>query len=161
RGHRLPAQGTDRRHHRWHGQPRRRRYRRPRARDGRSLGASVPAGRLDELLHPAHLRAARLRPCPPAAWPVREACVSTPVRAADPGAPPARTARRGRRRHVELGPVKWINRAVGAGIVVFLVVAPPLHVVSNFNLSSIGVQSLWLGIAAVSLIFLAAYGGMI
>ena len=54
-----------------------------------------------------------------------------------------------------------INRAIAAAILVFLVVAPPLHVVSAFNLSQIGTRSLWLGIAAASIVFLAAYGGMV
>jgi branched-chain amino acid transport system permease protein len=56
---------------------------------------------------------------------------------------------------------RWINRAIAVAIVVFLVVAPPLHVVSAFNLSQIGTRSLWLGIAAASIVFLAAYGGMV
>ncbi len=58
-------------------------------------------------------------------------------------------------------PAKWINRLVATAILVFLVVAPPLHVVSNFNLSQVGVRSLWLGIAAASVVFLASYGGMV
>jgi branched-chain amino acid transport system permease protein len=58
-------------------------------------------------------------------------------------------------------PARWINRAVAAGILVFLVLAPPLDVVSDFNLSQVGIRSLWTGIAAASVIFLARYGGMI
>lgn len=58
-------------------------------------------------------------------------------------------------------PATWINRAVAAVIVVFLVLVPPLHVVSAFNLSQLGVRSLWLGIAAASIVFLAGYGGMV
>lgn len=54
-----------------------------------------------------------------------------------------------------------INWAVAAAILVFLVLVPPLDIVSDFNLSTIGVRSLWLGIAAVSITFLAGYGGMI
>ena len=58
-------------------------------------------------------------------------------------------------------PAAWINRALAAGILAFLVLVPPLHVVSAFNLSQIGTRSLWLGIAAASVVFLAAYGGMV
>jgi branched-chain amino acid transport system permease protein len=55
----------------------------------------------------------------------------------------------------------WINRGLGAAILLFLVLVPPLHVVSQFNLSQVGTRSLWLGIAAASVIFLAANGGMV
>jgi branched-chain amino acid transport system permease protein len=55
----------------------------------------------------------------------------------------------------------WVNRAVAGAILVFLVLVPPLHVVSGFNLSTIGVRSLWMGIAAASIVFLAGYGGMV
>ena len=58
-------------------------------------------------------------------------------------------------------PASWINRILAVGVLVFLVVLPPLHVVSAFNLSQIGTRSLWLGIAAASVVFLAAYGGMV
>lgn len=54
-----------------------------------------------------------------------------------------------------------VNRSVAIAIVGFLVVLPPLHLVSAFNLSQVGTRSLWLGIAAASLVFLAAYGGMV
>jgi branched-chain amino acid transport system permease protein len=57
--------------------------------------------------------------------------------------------------------VAWINRGLAAAIVVFLFVLPPLHLVSGFNLSQIGTRSLWLGIAAASVVFLASYGGMV
>jgi branched-chain amino acid transport system permease protein len=62
---------------------------------------------------------------------------------------------------VEVSPGRLFNWAVAAGIVIFLVVAPPLHVVSDFNLSQIGVRALWTGIAAASVVFLASYGGMV
>jgi branched-chain amino acid transport system permease protein len=55
----------------------------------------------------------------------------------------------------------WINRAVAVAILVFLVLVPPLHVLSSFNLSTIGVRSLWMGIAAASIVFLFGYGGMV
>jgi branched-chain amino acid transport system permease protein len=57
--------------------------------------------------------------------------------------------------------VAWINRGLAAAILVVLFVLPPLHVVSAFNLSQIGTRSLWLGIAAASVVFLASYGGMV
>jgi branched-chain amino acid transport system permease protein len=65
------------------------------------------------------------------------------------------------RRAFSAAPAKSINRLVAFGILVFLVVAPPLHVVSDHNLSAVGVHSLWLGIAAASVAFLASYGGMV
>ncbi len=80
--------------------------------------------------------------------PDRSAVESAPARARLPGS-------------VRAAPVKWINWSVAGGILVFLVVAPPLHVVSDFNLSQVGVRSLWLGIAAASVVFLASYGGMV
>jgi branched-chain amino acid transport system permease protein len=58
-------------------------------------------------------------------------------------------------------PGTWLNRVLAAGILVFLVVAPPLNVVSDFNLSQVGIRTLWLGIAAASVVFLAQYGGMV
>jgi branched-chain amino acid transport system permease protein len=58
-------------------------------------------------------------------------------------------------------PAAWINRILAVGVLAFLVLVPPLHVVSAFNLSQIGTRSLWLGIAAASVVFLAAYGGMV
>jgi branched-chain amino acid transport system permease protein len=57
--------------------------------------------------------------------------------------------------------VAWINRGLGVAVLLFLFVAPPLHVFSQFNLSQIGTRSLWLGIAAASVVFLAANGGMV
>jgi len=65
------------------------------------------------------------------------------------------------RERFEAAQATWINRAVAAGILVFLVLAPPLHIVSDFNLSQVGIRSLWLGIAAASVVFLARYGGMV
>jgi branched-chain amino acid transport system permease protein len=62
---------------------------------------------------------------------------------------------------IEATPGRLLNWAVTAGILVFLVVAPPLHLVSDFNLSQIGVRALWTGIAAASVTFLASYGGMV
>ena len=58
-------------------------------------------------------------------------------------------------------PARWINWSAAGAIVLFLVLAPPLNIVSGFNLSTIGVRSLWLGIAAASVTFLAGYGGMV
>jgi branched-chain amino acid transport system permease protein len=57
--------------------------------------------------------------------------------------------------------VRWLNRGLVAAILVFLVLLPPLHLVSDFNLSQVGTRSLWLGIAAASVVFLAGYGGMV
>ena len=59
------------------------------------------------------------------------------------------------------GPAAWINRALAVAILGLLVLLPPLHLVSAFNLSQVGTRSLWLGIAASSVVFLAAYGGMV
>jgi branched-chain amino acid transport system permease protein len=53
-------------------------------------------------------------------------------------------------------PVEWI---VGAVVIVALALAP--LVASEYFLSAILTQALWLGIAAASLIFLTGYGGMI
>jgi branched-chain amino acid transport system permease protein len=58
-------------------------------------------------------------------------------------------------------PGTWLNRVLAAGIIVFLVVAPPLNIVSDFNLSQVGIRTLWLGIAAASVVFLAQYVGMV
>jgi branched-chain amino acid transport system permease protein len=52
-----------------------------------------------------------------------------------------------------------VERLIGAGALVFAVLAPVL--VSGFWLNEIMTQSLILGIGAASLIFLSAYGGMI
>ena len=41
-------------------------------------------------------------------------------------------------RALRAAPAAWLNRALAAGILVFLVLVPPLHVVSAFNLSQIG-----------------------
>lgn len=65
------------------------------------------------------------------------------------------------RRRVEAAPATWINRTVALGIVVFLVLAPTLNAVSDFNLSQVGTRALWTGIAAASVVFLASYGGMV
>lgn len=62
---------------------------------------------------------------------------------------------------VRAAPAQWINRAVAAGILVFLVLASPLGIVSDFNLSQVGIRALWLGMAAASVVFLASYGGMV
>ena len=62
---------------------------------------------------------------------------------------------------VRASPARLLNWTVTAGIVVFLVVAPPLHAVSDFNLSQVGIRALWLGMAAASVVFLASYGGMV
>jgi branched-chain amino acid transport system permease protein len=58
-------------------------------------------------------------------------------------------------------PSAWFNRLLAAAIIVFLVLLPPLHLISAFNLSQVGTRALWLGIAASSVVFLAAYGGMV
>jgi branched-chain amino acid transport system permease protein len=53
-------------------------------------------------------------------------------------------------------PIDWI---VGAVVVAALVLAP--FVATEYFLSAIMTQALWLGIAAASLIYLAGYGGMV
>jgi branched-chain amino acid transport system permease protein len=65
------------------------------------------------------------------------------------------------RRRFEAAPAKWINRTIALGILVFLVLAPPLDAVSEFNLSQVGIRALWMGIAAASVVFLARYAGMV
>jgi branched-chain amino acid transport system permease protein len=62
---------------------------------------------------------------------------------------------------VAAAPHRWINWTVAAAILVFLVLAPPLGLVSEFNLSQVGIRALWIGIAAASVVFLAAYAGMV
>ncbi len=52
--------------------------------------------------------------------------------------------------------VTWVP----AGIAIVILAILPL-ISSNFFTSTIGVRSLWLGIAAASLIFLSGYGGMV
>jgi branched-chain amino acid transport system permease protein len=54
---------------------------------------------------------------------------------------------------------KLIVRAPGAAAVVVLAIFPLIS--SNFFTSTVGVRSLWLGIAAASVIFLSGYGGMV
>jgi branched-chain amino acid transport system permease protein len=56
-------------------------------------------------------------------------------------------------------PSPGIERTIGLGAVVVAVLAPALF--SPFFVSYILTQTLWLGIAAASLIFLSAYGGMV
>jgi branched-chain amino acid transport system permease protein len=53
------------------------------------------------------------------------------------------------------------TRAAAVATVAFLIALPSLGVVSDFNLSQVGIRSLWLGIAASSVIFLARDGGMV
>ena len=65
------------------------------------------------------------------------------------------------RRRFEAAPATWINRTIAVGILVFLVLAPPLDAVSDFNLSQVGTRALWTGIAAASVVFLASYAGMV
>lgn len=80
-----------------------------------------------------------------------------------PGAP----ARREQARVARVGrgclarPARSINRLVAAGILAFLFLIPPLGVFSDFDVSQIGVHTLWLGIAGASVSFLASYGGMV
>ncbi len=57
---------------------------------------------------------------------------------------------------VTTGRLPW---PVLAGVVALLVIAPLL--LSDFYLNVIVTKSLWLGVAAASLVFLAAYGGMV
>jgi branched-chain amino acid transport system permease protein len=54
---------------------------------------------------------------------------------------------------------KPLSRTTGAVAIVILAVFPQIF--SNFVTSTVGVRSLWLGIAATSLTFLAGYGGMV
>jgi branched-chain amino acid transport system permease protein len=62
---------------------------------------------------------------------------------------------------IRSSPARWVNWATTAGILIFLVLAPPLDVVSDFNLSQVGIRALWLGMAAASVVFLANYAGMV
>src|SRR2546427_13233474 len=52
-----------------------------------------------------------------------------------------------------------ITWAFGAALVVLLVVFPLFT--SSFFTSTVGIRALWLGMGAVSLTFLAGYGGMV
>ena len=52
-----------------------------------------------------------------------------------------------------------IERAIGIAVIFVAAIAPALF--SSFFVSFILTQTLWLGIAAASLIFLSAYGGMV
>jgi branched-chain amino acid transport system permease protein len=52
-----------------------------------------------------------------------------------------------------------VERAIGAGVLIFVLVAPQL--VSGFWMDSVLTQTFILGIGAASLVFLSAYGGMI
>jgi branched-chain amino acid transport system permease protein len=54
---------------------------------------------------------------------------------------------------------RWISWGAGLFAVVILALAPLLF--SDFYLSAVITKALWLGIAAVSLIFLAGYAGMV
>jgi len=58
-----------------------------------------------------------------------------------------------------LRPLPSIERTIGIGVIVVAALAPLLF--SPFFVSFILTQTLWLGIAAASLIFLSAYGGMV
>jgi branched-chain amino acid transport system permease protein len=55
----------------------------------------------------------------------------------------------------------WQLFVWGAGLVVLVVLLLAPLLVSDFTLSVILTRSLWLGIAAASVVFLAAYGGMV
>ena len=117
---------------------------------GAAIGALAlgPRGRLrrrlpdlrrhqpDELLDHRHVRPARRRPRRPAARPVREARMTRDRRAGTHGLGRARA------------------------IAVLLAVLAPL-VFTEFFVSVILTKSLWLGVAAASLIFLSAFGGMV
>jgi branched-chain amino acid transport system permease protein len=52
-----------------------------------------------------------------------------------------------------------VERAIGVGVLVFVLVAPQL--VSGFWMDSVLTQTFILGVGAASLVFLSAYGGMI
>jgi branched-chain amino acid transport system permease protein len=54
-----------------------------------------------------------------------------------------------------------VSRAAAVAVVAFLFALPSLGIVSEFNLSQVGIRSLWLGIAASSVVFLARDGGMV
>lgn len=58
-----------------------------------------------------------------------------------------------------LQPLASIERTIGIGVIVLAALAPLLF--SPFFVGFILTQTLWLGIAAASLIFLSAYGGMV
>ena len=58
-----------------------------------------------------------------------------------------------------LRPLPSIERTIGIAVIVVAAIAPLLF--SPFFVSFILTQTLWLGIAAASLIFLSAYGGMV
>ena len=104
---------------------------------GRLLRRRLPARGLHELLDPAHLR-------PPGA------------RARDPASGPPRETRVNRSALTVERALWW-----GPGLLLVLVLAVAPLLFTDFYLSQVITKALWLGIAAASLIFLAAYVGMV
>jgi branched-chain amino acid transport system permease protein len=59
---------------------------------------------------------------------------------------------------------QWLERSIGVAAIFFVAAAPllaPTPIMSNYFISTILTQTFFLGIAAASLIFLSAYGGMV
>ncbi len=59
---------------------------------------------------------------------------------------------------------QWLERSIGVAAIFFAFAAPllaPTPIMSNYFISTILTQTFFLGIAAASLIFLSAYGGMV
>jgi branched-chain amino acid transport system permease protein len=55
--------------------------------------------------------------------------------------------------------IRWLERGIGAVTVLLLVLAP--FIFTDYFVDNVLTQTLWLGVAAASLIFLSAYGGMV
>src|SRR5690606_39012551 len=137
----LPPELADRRDHRRHGEPRRGGCRRGRARPRaglRRLLSDVRRDRPHQLLDPAHLRPGGGGARRPALRPVREAGVNISSR----------------------GTPLTLPEKIGLGVLAALLLLAPL-IFSNFFLSALLTQAIWLGMVAMSLIFLSSYGGMV
>ena len=122
------------------GSLRRRRRRLAPARARLHVRGRLPARELHVLLDHHHVRAARARA----------------------RLPPARTLRKARMSPD--GPSRIVERTIGVAALVFAVLAPALvstPLMSAYFVNTILTQALFLGIAAASLIFLSAYGGMV
>lgn len=64
-------------------------------------------------------------------------------------------------RPAESGMAKWVPLALGAAVLVVAVLLPYIVDRPRFWLSNIGIRSLWLGIVAMSLVFLNRYVGLL
>ena len=117
------------------GEPAGRSTGRPGAGVGRALRRHLPSGRLPQLLDPARIWAAGRRP---------RRSLDAALRAASATADRIRP---------------WGARGAIAAVLVLLALVP--LVFSDYFTGAVATRALWLGLAAVSLIFLAGYAGMV